>query len=265
MENSSLRNIHRLIDAATSALPVEQAFVADLNATVERVDAEKKRKPSKTYKPSSMKCLRNMYFQRTGAELDTSRTSSTLIGICHSGSDRHERIQEAVSSMRKMGIDCDYIDVGTYVTEHNLDYIQVVKKSGYETKLFHTKLGMSFLCDGIILYKGEYYILEIKTESVYKFQVRQGVAEEHIPQGTAYSVAFGIDKVLFLYECRDTCDKKAFLLEVDEDMKYKYVIGPIEECETYVSEMLPPPVSKSLPKIVCDYCNYRTICKKVGK
>ncbi len=260
----SLKNVMRLIDAATATLPPEKSFVADLTAAIEKADAAGGRTPSKSYKPSSMQCIRNMYFQMTGTERDEERGSACLVGICESGSDRHDRIQSAVSMMKKFNMDCEYIDVEKFIKMRGLDYLNVISKVGHETKLFHTGLKMSFMCDGIIKYKGQYYILEIKTESIYKWQSRTGVAEEHIPQGTAYSVSFGIDQVMFLYENRDNCDKKAFILEVTEEMKYDHVISKIEECDGYVSRLIPPPKPKDVSKKTCNYCSYKGACRKAG-
>lgn len=269
MAKVKLKNIHRLIEAATNQLPVEQAFLADFTTAIEKLDLEEARTPSRHYKPSSMSCIRNMFFQKMGEETDGERSSSELIGICESGSDRHERLQRGVLNMNRLGMDCEYINVADYVREKGLDYLQIVKEPNpeegeFETKLYHTILDLSFLCDGIIKYKGEYYILEIKTETIYKWQSRDGIAEEHIPQGTCYSLCFNIDKVLFLYENRDNCSKKAYMLDVTDDMKYE-IISKIEECDGYVSRLTAPPKPLNLDKKTCTYCKYKKACRKAGK
>lgn len=263
MAKTKLRNIHRLINEAKNQVPVHESFLADLKVAIERRDSANRRVPSQSYKPSSMKCIRNMYFQIVGAEQDTESTNYCLVGICESGTDRHERIQDAVCHMKEFGIDCEYIDVATYVTENNLTDLEIVSKNGFETKLFNKAYNISFMCDGIIKYKGEYYILEIKTESLYKWQSRSDVADEHISQGTAYSVSFGIDKVIFVYENRDNCDKKSFLLTVTSNMKME-LVGKIELCDSYVRDLQVPPKPQDLPKKVCTYCSYKTECKKAG-
>ena len=62
MARQSLKNIFRLIEAATNEMPIEQQFVADLKASIEKQDALEVRKPSKSYKLFLMVCIRNMYF-----------------------------------------------------------------------------------------------------------------------------------------------------------------------------------------------------------
>lgn len=257
------RAIFQLIDAATKSLPAEQAFLADLEASIQKSD--KVRKPSPFYKPSSMHCLRNMYYQRIGEELTPSHRAASLVGITESGSDRHERIQKAVASMKANGFDCEYVDVAEFVKSRNLTDLQIMRKQGMETKLFNKKYNISFLCDGIIKYKGHYYVLEIKTETSRKHYERRSSKEaedSHKTQATAYAVSFGIDDVIFLYENRDTCDKMTIFVHVTDEMKMDRVIGKIEECDGYVSRQIVPP--KHPNKAPCKYCNYLNSCKRDG-
>lgn len=264
MAKTTNKNIHRLINAATQVIPVEQSFVADLLTSIERHELENSRKPSKSYKPSSMNCLRNMYFQITGEPQDGERSSACLIGINESGTDRHERIQTAIIAMKDL-VDCEYLDVETYIKDNNLTHLEVVSKKGIETKLYYSALNLTFLCDGIIKYKGKYYILEIKTETMYNFQMRDAIAPEHIVQGTSYSCSFEIDEVLYLYENRDNCAKKAYILKVTPEMKQELVLSRIEECDGYVSRLIPPPKPLDVRKKTCEYCKYKKACRKAGK
>lgn len=263
MSKSSLRSVHSLIKMAVKEAPIEQRFLQDLKASIEQTDAKNARTPSQTYKPSSLHCVRNMYFQVTGAPVDEERTGYCLIGIGESGTDRHERLQNAVNTMKDNGIDCEYIDVAEYVQEHNLDYLEIKGKSGVETKLYHKDLNISFLCDGIIKYLGEYYIIEFKTETIYKWQSRQGVDENHYDQGTCYSMCLGIDKVLFIYENRDNCDKKAYMFEPTDEMKHG-IVSKIELSDKHVATKTPPAKPLDVSKKACMYCAYKAECRKAG-
>ena len=259
MARNSLKSICRLIDQANDKLPPAQSFLTDLKKSIEMTADEDRRKPSQTYKPSSMKCIRNMYYQRAGATPDEELSSYCSVGICNSGSDIHIRIQTAVENMKKHGIDCEYIDVADYVKSRNLDYLEIVSKSGMETKLFHKTLNMSFMCDGIIRYNHHYYILEIKTEASFKWSTRTDTDPAHYNQGTAYSVAFQLPEVMFLYINRDILDMKAYLFVPTNEMK-ENLVGTIEECEGYVNRMICPPKPEDLPRNVCTYCGYKTQC-----
>ena len=176
----------RLIDAAKETLPPEQSFLNDLKRSIEMTaDKGDGRLPSKTYKPSGMNCIRASYYQIMGVQPDPSSSSYTLVGICNSGTDIHVRIQTAVEDMKNNGIDCEYIDVADFVRSRDLNYLNIVSKNGMETKLYHKTLNISFMCDGIIRYKGKYYILEIKTETANKFWDQDGVQLDHYNQGIA--------------------------------------------------------------------------------
>lgn len=263
MSRQSLKNVIRLINEANESLPVEKAFLTDLKRSIELSDAKNSRKPSKTYKPSSMNCIRNMYYQVTGQDQDSEPSSYCLVGICNSGTDIHERIQKAVSDMKNNGIRCEYLDVGEFVKQNHLDNLQVVSKSGMETKLFYKNLNMSFLCDGIVRYKGKEYILEIKTESSFKWQKRTGVDPAHFNQATAYSTAFKLDHVLFLYINRDVLDMKMYDFVVSDDMREE-LLGKIAQCDSYVQRFTVPPKPESFSNKFCQYCNYKSACAKDG-
>ena len=166
--------------------------------------------------------------------------------------------------MRSHGVDCDYIDVETFIEQRGLTDLRVVSKEGYETKLFHEKLRISFMCDGIIRYKGHYYILEIKTETSYKWSARQNYDEDsHSDQAITYSICFGIDDIMFLYESRDTTAKKGFVVTVTPEMKFS-VLSKIEEADQAVAALVPPPIPEKLPRSACTYCAYVELCTKQG-
>lgn len=263
MARNSLKNVCRLIDATKVSLPPEQNFLNDLKRSIELSADKERRLPSKTYKPSGMNCIRASYYQVAGIEPDVANSNYSSVGICNSGTDIHVRIQTAVEQMKENGMDCEYIDVAEFVNQRNLNYLDIVSKNGMETKLYHKKLNLSFMCDGIIKYKNHYYILELKTESSFKFVNRKDVDPSHYNQGTAYSIAFNIPEVLFIYINRDVLDMKAFMFVPSDELKQN-LIGYIEECDGYVQRMIAPPKPENVSKKACSFCNYRSSCKKDG-
>ena len=261
MSRQSLKNVMRLIESVEKELPVEQQFLGDLKRSIELSANKESRKPSQTYKPSSMNCPRASYYQLVGAEPDETGANYTLIGIGNSGTDAHVRYQTAISDMKTHGIDCEYINVAEYVKSRELSDLEIVSQNGMETKLYNKKYNISFLCDGIIRYKGRYYILELKTETSYKWQNRKGVDPGHYNQATTYSLSLGLDDVIFVYINRDICDLKAYLFHVDDDMR-NIIINYIENCNYYVTIKQVPPKSEAVDKKTCSYCNYRATCNK---
>lgn len=261
MARAGLKNIRKLIDNAKKSLPPEQEFVADLKRSIEMTEDKNRGKPSNYYKPSSMNCIRNMYYTRTSADIDDTGSSYSMWGICNSGTDIHERVQRAVDDMKNNGIDCEYVDVADFVKQRGLNHLTIISKNGMETKLRDENLKLSFLCDGIIRYKSHYYILELKTESASKWYNREGVDPKHYHQGTAYSIEMQLPEVLFVYINRDIFDMKGFMFVPTDDMKQD-LIGQIDECESYVSRMIAPPKPENLPKMTCEWCAYKEICRK---
>ena len=265
---SSLKNVIRLINEVKQTLPPEQDFLNDLKRSIEMTAEKNKYKGSAAYKPSSMNCIRQMYYIVTGKEQDSHNESYTSVGICNSGTDIHQRIQQAVLDMKSNNIDCEYINVADYVKSRQLDYLDIKKTPDfnageYETKLYHRSLNMSFLCDGIVRYKGIYYILELKTENTNKFWMRAGVDPSHYNQGTAYSLALQIPNVLFVYINRDVLDMKSFMFTPTDDMKQE-LVGKIQNCDEYVKKLTAPPKPEDVTKKACEYCDYKGQCRKDG-
>lgn len=237
-------------------------------------------KPSIYYKPSSLVCLRQMYFTRKGLDPEDDYKTASSIGILESGTDRHDRIQHILDAMKNLGMEFEYIDVETYVKEHNLSDIEIIEKKGMETKCFNKRYNMSFLTDGIIKYipENKYFIFEFKTEISQKFQTREHEETIHQSQAACYALNFGIPDTLFVYEDRNFCNHKAFHYHVTEDDKRFKVTDKIERVENYLKENKVPPkiTNKDIdPNYVggqdrvtgpsakiCQYCRFKEECNK---
>ena len=236
---------------------VAQSFVNDLLYTIEK-DNSSDYIPTKSYKPSGISgCKRSLYYQLTGAEPDGTVDSVNLVGICESGTDRHEIIQRYITHMKDYNVECEWVDVAQYLKQQGITNPGVVSRNGYETKLFNSEYNMRFLCDGLVKYKGEYYIIEIKTESTHKYNNHTEPFSEHKLQSACYAMNLQVPRVIFIYENRDNCDKKGYLFEVPEAMmdKVKGIIGYVNQCVE--TNTLPP---KELDK--CTYCKYKNMCTR---
>lgn len=263
MGRTSLQNVARLIDLASKEQPVNESFLADFKRSIELTDEKCRGLSSPTFKPSSLNCARGCYYQIMQAQPDEGHSSFNMIGICNSGTDIHVRVQTAVMQMIENGIDCEWIDVAEYIREKCLNYLIVREKKGTETKLYDTRYGtyISFMCDGIIKYKGKYYILEIKTESSNKWYSRENVDPKHHKQAISYSNSFKLDDVLFLYVERDLLNCKCYIFHVTNEMRHD-LIAFFNEVQGYVERQIAPP--KPDNNKICRYCNYITQCKKDG-
>lgn len=234
-------------------------FEENLKTSIEITANKESYKPSTKYKPSSLKCIRNMYYQRIGADIETDDTRYNVVGICESGTDIHERMQKHIAQMKENGYDCEYIDVETFIKTFKLDHLKVTGKNGImETKLAWEDMNMSFACDGIIKCDDQYYIVELKTETDQKFRTRFDVAEEHKDQAKAYSLAFGLPTIWFIYVCRNNSDFRVieYIPTIEEKCE---LMEKIRICDDYVDIHCTPPLEPISPSI-CQYCKYKNRC-----
>lgn len=253
----NLKALHKAIRQG-SELSVEGKFLKWLQMTVEEIEKKDSRKKSVYYKPSSLNCPRQMFYYRKGTAVIDTPADCSMVGVCESGTDRHLRLQNAIKRIKEFGYDCEYVDVEEFVKEHKPAGTVVIGKSGAETKCFNTIYQMSFMCDGILKIGGVYYVLEIKTENSFKFNSRFGVDEKHYNQAICYSILFGIDRVIFLYENRDILAKKSFLFNVTDKMKADLLarLAHVEQC--LKDDILPERCANDKP---CRYCEYAKLCK----
>ena len=254
------KELAKLINQANKQRTPEQEFLYVLNEGIGRLGAEGSlnHPTSRSFKPSSIGgCLRIPFFQITGAKEDeTASEDPGLQGIMQSGTDRHERIQTAISELARLGYDCEWVDVGEFVTNQNrVKGTRVISKNGMETKLMNDDLNMRFMCDGVIKFMGKYYIIEIKTETSFKWQGRTSPNPDHIKQATCYSICLGVDQVFFIYENRDVCGKKVFQVDVTQEMK-NGLFHVLETVNSHIENGTIPPKSDD-----CRYCDYKQLCK----
>ena len=257
------------MDNTTQKLPPNKQFLVDVMSAIERKNVLDRRKGSNWYKPSSLHCMRRMYFTRIGADEDVSNTDYKSIGMADTGTRRHEAIQEVLLDMAKLGYDWEYVDVADYVemkrAQGKCTTLIVKGRVGAETHLFDTALKISFRCDGIIkrISTGEYYLFEFKNQTSFKFRDKTSVDDAHVQQVVCYCTALDLDKAFVLYENRDVCELECpEVFYVTEEMKQRICVDHILECEGYVERLIPPPKNENAK--TCRWCPYRSLCKKVG-
>lgn len=262
MGRESLKSVARLINLANKDVPVEQSFREDLVRSIE-INANKpsSHKPSLTFKPSSINCRRQSYYFLSETKADEPKpVSYNFAGICASGTDIHVRIQNAVMGMKANGMDCEWVDIEKFIADRGLDDLSVTMKTDTETKLYNKRYNMSFMCDGIVKYRGKYYILEFKTETDNKWYSRDGVDKKHYHQGICYSLNFQLDDVIFIYIDRSLLGIKSFLFHVTDEMRQE-IIDYIDDVNSYLDKKIVPP-KEDIDKRICSNCSYVNNCRK---
>lgn len=243
-------------------LPVETLFLNALEKTITKENTKPNR-TTQTYKPSSLNCLRNMYYQRIGLALGEvlEEADHALVGIGESGTHRHDDTQAYIEKMKENGFPFEYLDVDQYINENNLTNLVVTEKKGHEYKIHDKVYNINFLTDGLIRHitTGKVYVFEFKTEISRKWYPRTDVDEGHYAQTTLYASLFNLDSVIFVYENRDTCEKKSYTFNINPQMKDD-IIDKILTCEEYVQKLELPPMVEN--KRYCYYCKYKKHCKQ---
>lgn len=174
------------------------------------------------YRPSAISgCSRKVYYDFVISNFDTP-SSSSLIGILETGTFRHEVLQNYIKGMRDKYC-IEWVTVEDYLRKTKNKDVEVIEVMGNETRCYYPKYNISFSVDGILKIKDEYYLLEIKTETFFKYRNHQEPHTKHTVQANTYCLCLGINNVIFLYENRDTCTKKAYYYESTKSKQTKII------------------------------------------
>ena len=241
----------------------EDSFIKEYEEAVKRKELrERQIAPSDYIRPSSMYgCERMIFFQRIhGGSQNGEQSEVPLIEICQSGTDRHLDIQHIVEEMD--GVEC--LDLEEMVKEAQAKGIKTEfvgwNEDHTEGRCKNDELSIYFQPDGVLRYKGKDIIFEIKTESTYQFNNRYEPKEDHKWQATCYGMGLGIDYVLFFYEDRNFCRKKAYLWKITDSMK-EAVLKKISTVNNAIKVGIPPEKDDSK----CTYCKYKNECSLVDE
>lgn len=214
--------------------------------------------PHKTFAPSSARCLRRSWFRIRGVQPDTPKPDKVLNFTAQIGEACHKIIQQNL----KEALGDDWISPRAYLAEHPLKYKYELEEGEYETKISIDYPPFRFACDGIIRYKGKYYLLEIKTSEFSSFDKLTDPKPHHIAQVKYYCALLGIRDVLFIYQDRQYGDLKCYELHFsDSDID-----GVLDEIN-YVLEMVAanlPPEKLPTGDAWCapSQCPYYNVCKR---
>lgn len=248
---------------------ISKKFLDDIQCAISKDNKINRRKSSMFYKPSSLVCNRQMYYQRTGSEADERYEDYKGIGMADTGTRRHVAIQEVLEKMVDLGYPWEYLNVADYVekkhSEGKILDTQVSGARGHETHLIHDKLHVSCMCDGILrnTETNEHYLFEFKNQISFKASKHaNNIDSSHEEQIVAYSTLLDLDKVIMLYENRDTCElycPNVFYVTTGAKKAFE---NKLLEVERYVEQSIIPRANKGCS--MCKWCNYKTLCDKHG-
>lgn len=252
----------------SSPLPANALFLAALTTSIEDKELSRNRKPSKSYSPSGLNCIRQMFYKRMQTPMDKHPVAYTDTGMADTGTRRHEAIQEVLIYMsQQKSSRFLYIDVATYISEKQKRgkcvNLTVTGVYGAETALWDKQRDIKFRCDGIIYDKvtEKFYLFEFKNQISFKAAGKPSVDAEHYNQIITYCALLDLNEAFVVYENRDTCELYCPEVYVVNDYDKAQLLSRIDECEKYVTNCKRPPVPTDAVSLgSCKWCNYKQQC-----
>lgn len=193
------------------------------------------------FTPSSVgSCARCLYFKALGFQEDTKK-----------------KVQPY--SVRRL-------DMGTYMHKRTEHYLHQMENSKFQcivtevTKTCEEFEDLGGTIDGILERDRIKFIFEYKTINDYEFKNLLDPLPKHIEQATAYSLIFGLEKALFLYEKFEKTsnqDIKVFVVSITDAMR-KAMLDRLKGIkEAIEAEEMP---SKDMGRCKHSYCKYKELC-----
>lgn len=253
----SLNSLLKKLETRGQNISLGRYLTNAIDEVTEKEFTKRKRKPSQYLSPSSIDgCVRQNYYKITGAPIDDNiKQDVSNCKKANSGTDRHERIQNMIVKLNDYGFDIRWVDLKEYVKVKGLTHLRVKGKHDNEYHLIDTKYNLSFRVDGLLKIKGEYVIIEIKTDDTYRFSRRTDIAKYHRVQGVCYSLALNINKVIYIYEDRNHFKLKPIEKIVHEE-DWKEVVDMVDTVSIYKEDKVLPP--KNIDS--CKFCIYKELC-----
>lgn len=168
---------------------------------------ERDHKPSKTFAPSALRCERKSWFRLRGVEPDKVRIADrTLDFTAKVGTALHEVLQGYISQ----NLGDSWLNVAEHLSTIYPLHEFTCNSNGFETQVQLDHPPIKFACDGLIRWKDQLYLLEIKSSEFSSFQDLTDPKPQHISQVEAYCTLLHVNHVLFIYIDRQYGSLKCF-------------------------------------------------------
>lgn len=217
------------------------------------------RQPSQTFAPSSIRCPRISWFRLRGVKPESSDNADRVLDFSAKvGTGCHATIQANLEQM----LGENWIDVEAYMKSKQLKYEYTCEKVDHETRIEISSPPIKFAPDGIIFYKGEYRLLEIKTSEYSSFDRLVDPKPQHMDQVKCYCTLLDLDSALVLYQDRQYGSLKCYEVKVSQSDKDK-IWNMFEDVMLKVKQNIAPP-RLPIGDGWCNpsHCRYYNKCKE---
>lgn len=251
--------LHDVVCNSVEAEKFLNAYNSKLNSKL--VEQSKGYVPSKTFAPSSLRCMRQQWFRLRGTVPDkVSEPDATLSFIADIGTHCHENIQANLSEF----LGDNWLDVEQYFKSNPPKYEYELQKLGYETRVSVKNPPVKFSCDGLVQVNGKVYLLEIKTSESSSMRSLIGPKPEHMDQIACYCTLMGLEDAIVLYQSRQYGDMKCFTYHLSS-MDRSRIESTFSEVQKMVSKnMIPDALPVGDKWCNSSYCKYFKSCRKWG-
>lgn len=214
--------------------------------------------PSRTFAPSQIKCKRVSWFRLRGVVPEKEEVVDRALNFtAQIGTACHQHIQEILSTKLSQ----NWIDVEEYLKSTQRPYEYTCVKGDYETKIEIVDPPIKFAPDGILLYQGQYRLLEIKTSEYSSFEKLTAPKPQHIDQVKCYCTLLGLHNALVVYQDRIYGSLKCYEVNVtDADMQQMWdMFKEVQDC---VKKNIAPAKPENTRYCSPSYCRYYNKCKE---
>lgn len=219
----------------------------------------------KTFAPSSFRCKRIQWFRLRGVQPDKPKVADRVLDFTAIvGTALHRMIQQTLAS----ALDDRWVNVEEYVKDHcpNLQgCVITVDPESHETQIEIEDPPVRFACDGIIKWKNEYILLEIKSSEFSSWQDLTEPKSQHVDQTKCYCALLNLHRTFFLYIDRQYGGVKCYDVSY-ADYETNKVWSDMREIEdAAVHHLCPDPLPKGDPWCTDAHCKYYKKCAEYGR
>lgn len=219
----------------------------------------------KTFAPSSFRCRRIQWFRLRGVQPDKPKAADSVLDFTAVvGTALHKMIQEIL----KARLDADWVDVSQYIQENlpNPDqYVLTPSSDSLETQVEILDPPVRFSCDGIIRWKDEYILLEIKSSEFASWNELTDPKPQHVDQTKCYCALLNLNRVFFLYIDRQYGGVKCYDVRHPANNRDQILAEMKEIQELAEYHISPEPLPKGDSWCTPAHCKYYIKCSEYGR
>ena len=220
---------------------------------------------SKNFAPSSFRCRRTQWFRLRGVQPDKPKTADAVLDFTATvGTALHKMVQETLQYAMKER----WIDVAKYIQNNVPDaykYTTTPSDDSLETLVTVSDPPVRFACDGIINWKGETILLEIKSSEFSSWSDLTDPKPQHIDQTKCYCALLNINRVFFFYIDRQYGGVKCYDVTYPADNR-DYILSEMKEVQEMAEyHICPEPLPKGDSWCTSSHCKYYQKCSEYGR